>query len=403
MKDNKYKKLVNFKTNLNQPRHSWFDIKEGYSNDLVSNILKDLDIKINDGLVLDPFSGSGTTILQSSILGYQSIGLEVNPFLYFLSKNKCKKYSKKFDLQKKKFLDYDLTKQKNFNVPKLSISKKLFQKQLKIILQIKAWINKIIDIDTRELFFCAFLCSLDKSSYAKKDGNGLKYPKNKVPADFREVFIKNLEKFIIDTNKVKIKKKPKIFLGNNLEIIKEKKFYEKFNNKISLCLFSPPYVNCFDYTEVYKTELWFGDFIKEYPDLKKLRNKTMSSHLNKNLADVVILDEIKLYIIKINQKKLWSNKITEMIKNYFFEMKSLLRELYKLINKNGKCVIVVGNSSYGNIAIPTDKILEKIAKRIGFKKSYIIEARKLGTSSQQYKNIDDPKKLRESLVVLSKC
>ena len=129
----------------------------------------------------------------------------------------------------------------------------------------------------------------------------------------------------------------------------------------------------------------------------------MSSHLNKNLAEVVILDEIKSYIIKINQKKLWSNKITEMIKNYFFEMNSLLGELYKLINKNGKCVIVVGNSSYGNIAIPTDKILEKIAKRIGFKKSYIIEARKLGTSSQQYKNIDDPKKLRESLVVLSKC
>ena len=403
MKDNKYKKLVNFKTNLNQPRHSWFDIKEGYSTDLVSNILKDLDIKINDGLVLDPFSGSGTTILQSSILGYESIGLEVNPFLYFLSKNKCKKYSKKFDLQKKKFLDYDLTKQKNFNVPKLSISKKLFQKQLKIILQIKGWINKIVDIDTRELFFCAFLCSLDKSSYAKKDGNGLKYPKNKVPADFREMFIKNLEKFITDTDKVKIKKKPKIFLGNNLEIIKEKKFYEKFNNKISLCLFSPPYVNCFDYTEVYKTELWFGDFIKEYPDLKKLRNKTMSSHLNKNLAEVVILDEIKSYIIKINQKKLWSNKIIKMIKNYFFEMNSLLEQLYKLIKKNGKCVIVVGNSSYGNIAIPTDKILEKIAKRIGFKKSYIIEARKLGTSSQQYKNIDDPKKLRESLVVLSKC
>ena len=129
----------------------------------------------------------------------------------------------------------------------------------------------------------------------------------------------------------------------------------------------------------------------------------MSSHLNKNLAEVVILDEIKSYIIKINQKKLWSNKIIKMIKNYFFEMNSLLEQLYKLIKKNGKCVIVVGNSSYGNIAIPTDKILEKIAKRIGFKKSYIIEARKLGTSSQQYKNIDDPKKLRESLVVLSKC
>ena len=87
MKQNKYKNLVNFKTNLNQPRHGWFDIKEGYGYSLVDNILKDLNISKNDGKILDPFSGSGTTVIQSSILGYESIGIEVNPFLHFLSLN----------------------------------------------------------------------------------------------------------------------------------------------------------------------------------------------------------------------------------------------------------------------------------------------------------------------------
>ena len=47
---------------------------------------------------MDPFSGSGTSVLASSILGYQSIGIEVNPFLYFLSKIKCVNYSNKFNL-----------------------------------------------------------------------------------------------------------------------------------------------------------------------------------------------------------------------------------------------------------------------------------------------------------------
>ena len=173
---------------------------------------------------------------------------------------------------------------------------------------------------------------------------------------------------------------------------------------MSLCLFSPPYANCFDYTEVYKTELWFGDFIKDYKDLKVLRNQSMSSHLNKNLnKNIEILNEIKIIIEKISAKKLWSKKIIDMLINYFNEMKLLLRLIYPLLNQNGKCVIVVGNSSYGNIAIPTDQIFEKIAKKIGFKKTYIIEARKLGTSSQQSKKIDDANKLRESLVVLSKC
>ena len=211
-----------------------------------------------------------------------------------------------------------------------------------------------------------------------------------------------VEKFIEDTKKVKIERKPIIYHGNNLQILSQGSFEKKYKNKISLCVFSPPYANCFDYTEVYKTELWFGDFVKEYKDLKKLRNKTLSSHLNKTFSDVKILKEIIPYIDKIKIKKLWSKKIIDMLINYFYEMNVLLSKLNTLIHKKGKCVIVVGNSSYGNVAIPTDEILKKLARKNGFKNNYIIQARKLGTSSQQYKKIDNLNMLRESLVVLSK-
>ena len=403
MKSSKYKELVNFKKNLNIPRHSWFEIKEGYSADLVNNLINDLKIKKESGYIFDPFSGSGTTVLQSSILGFKSLGIEVNPFLFFLSKVKCINYSVKYEFYKKKFVNLNIEKLVPFKSPKLTISKKLFENQLEIILKIKNWIKNINDKNTRDLFFCAFLCSLDKCSYAKKDGNGLKYPKNKKPENFNKIFIDNINKFIYETKKIKILKNPFFYQGNCLEIIKQNSFVKKFKNKVSLCLFSPPYANCFDYTEVYKTELWFGDFIDEYKKLKKLRNLTLSSHLNKDLPDINTMNEIKLYINKIKKKKLWSPKIIRMIKNYFFEMSILLKNIYNLLNNNGKCVIVVGNSSYGNIVIPTDKILEKISKKIGFKKTHIIEARRLGTSSQQYKNIDYPNKLRESLVILTKC
>ena len=404
MTQNKYKNLVNFKTNLNQPRHGWFDIKEGYGYSLVDNILKDLNISKNDGKILDPFSGSGTTVIQSSILGYESIGIEVNPFLHFLSINKSQKFFKNLETIKNSFINDELLDLNNSEIPKLSISKKIFREQLDKILKIKKWISLISDKKTKDFFFCIFICSLDKASYAKKDGNGLKYPKNRIPENFHQVFVENLKKSINDLKTVKIIKKPNIFLGNNLDILSNKKFIFKYKNSVSLCLFSPPYANCFDYTEVYKTELWFGDFIKDYKDLKVLRNQSMSSHLNKNLnKNIEILNEIKIIIEKISAKKLWSKKIIDMLINYFNEMKLLLRLIYPLLNQNGKCVIVVGNSSYGNIAIPTDQIFEKIAKKIGFKKTYIIEARKLGTSSQQFKKIDDANKLRESLVVLSKC
>ena len=322
--------------------------------------------------------------------------------MYFLSKIKCVNYSNKFNLLLSNFKKLDINKQSLSEVPKLSISTKLFKKQLNEILRIKNWINQIKDKNCKELFFCAYLCSLDKASFAKKDGNGLKYPKNKIPLRFKEVFISNLEKFIEDTKKVKIQNKPVIFEGNNLQILSKKSFEKKYKSKISLCVFSPPYANCFDYTEVYKTELWFGDFVKEYKDLRNLRNKTLSSHLNKKFSDVKILKEIIPYIDKIKIKKLWSKKIIDMLTNYFYEMDVLISKLNTLISKNGKCVIVVGNSSYGNVAIPTDEILKKLAKKNGFKNNYIIHARKLGTSSQQYKKIDNLNMLRESLVVLGR-
>ena len=46
-----------------------------------------------DDVIFDPFLGSGTTTLTSSEIGYKSIGIEQNPFLYYLSKVKCSNFA----------------------------------------------------------------------------------------------------------------------------------------------------------------------------------------------------------------------------------------------------------------------------------------------------------------------
>jgi hypothetical protein len=399
-RNSKYKKLVNFKSNLILPRHGWFNIKEGYSKDLVTNIIEDLNIDKNDGLVMDPFSGSGTSVLSCSEIGYKSIGIEVNPFLHFLSETKSSNY----DIDLKGIISSiaKIKISKNLTPPELSISKKLFGDQLDTILSTREWINKKRDKKTKNLLKVAYLSSLEICSYAKKDGNGLKYPKNRKPRDFLDVFKENLEIINGDIVNTKLKSIPKIYLGNSWEIMKNRKFKGKYKNKVSLCVFSPPYANCFDYTEVYKMELWFGDFVSKYEDLKVIRKDSMTSHLNKKIEESYDLRELMPYINKIDTDSLWSKKIPTMVKSYFSEMYELLENIFDYLIENGHCVIIVGNSAYGNIVIPTDEILKKIAKRIGFKKTIIQKARMLGTSSQQYKKIDRPDLLRESLIFLQK-
>ena len=80
----------------------------------------------------------------------------------------------------------------------------------------------------------------------------------------------------------------------------------------------------------------------------------------------------------------------------------MLENLYDLLKKEKYCIIVVGNSSYGNCVIPTDIIITKIATRIGYSSAKINVVRKLGTSSQQYKKVDKPDLLRESIIYLQK-
>ena len=95
-------------------------------------------------------------------------------------------------------------------------------------------------------------------------------------------------------------------------------------------------------------------------------------------------------------------KIYDMLISYFSEMEILLKEIFKVLAKSGNCVIVIGNSAYSNKVIPSDIIFSKMAKNIGFSESKIVEARKLGTSSQQLNKVDQPNLLRESLVFLKK-
>ncbi|MFA4851841.1 MAG: DNA methyltransferase [Bacteroidales bacterium] len=397
-----YQYLVNFSKTKNLPIHRWFYYQEGYSPLLIKKVLNDLNLNGSTHL-FDPFAGSGTSLVAAKELGIQATGIEINPFSCHMALTKTQNYS---DAEIKKASLFKVPKHKTienlFQKYKLSIIGNLFElENLEKIELLKEKIETEKNQKVKNILFTALLCILQQVSYYKKAGNGLKKKRIYKSINAFDAFNIKLNEIISDIKSNNSPKEPVIINDNCLNI-------NNYNiNEIDISIFSPPYANCFDYYEVYKIELWLGEFVKSYDELRCLRKAALTSNLNADLKKrnkIVTSSKILIPILDyLSNIKLWDNKIPKMLNAYFSEMEQLLNELFIKTKKGGYCVIVVGNSSYGGLSIPTDIILSEIGKNIGFSVKEIIVARRNETSSQQYDKIGNLIEfVRESLIILKK-
>lgn len=400
--DNSYEYLVNF-SQATEPIHRWFYYQEGYSQQLITKILSHINRRRHEIFVFDPFAGSGTTLLTAKQLGMKSFGIEINPFSAFMIKAKTQNYSEK-----------EINRLKNFQMPlptsienvyqkyELKIIDKLFDKEkLEKIELLKQQIKKVRNKKVRDLLFAGLLSILEDVSNYRKGGNGLKKKRvNKNLEPYSE-FRKKISQIYEDLKGEKAGPKPEIINDSCMNM-------EKYELKdIDVSIFSPPYANCFDPFEVYKIELWIGEFVTSYNELRKMRRTALTSNLNVDLTRNIgnshgteLLEKILNYLTR---QILWDKRIPRMLDAYFYEMSLMLELLYKNTKSKGYSIIVVGNSAYGNLAIPTDIILAQLGKKAGFEIKEIIVARRNETSSQQHAKLGKYEEyLRESILVMKK-
>ncbi len=402
-RDSSYQYLVHFSRTMNEPIHRWFYYQEGYFPQLVLRILEQLKVDNKNTLILDPFTGSGTTLLAAKQLGLRSIGFEINPFSAFMSEVKTSSYTSADLRAVKEFKPPDFTPNPDvYKQYELKIMRNLFDEvKLQKIELLKKEISKMDNLRARNLLLFALLSILERVSNYRKGGNGLKKKRVLKDLDPFEEFARKLTEITGDLEASVSGPEPRIINDSCLNMSS----YQL--EEIDMSLFSPPYANCFDPFEVYKMELWIGNFVSSYSDLRRKRRTALASNLNANLSEVIdhmhrteLLHKIIDYLY---HQKLWNFRIPRMLDVYFHQMHTLLKLLYERTKKGGFCVIVIGNSAYGNLVIPTDVLLAQIGEKAGFKVREIIIARNNETSSQQHKKLGTLLEyLRESIVVLEK-
>lgn len=79
-----------FRGNVSDGRHGWIRLTPAYSVQLVRELL---ETRVDgDGPVLDPFAGTGTTLIACAERGLDCDGVDLNPFLVWLVRAKAARY-----------------------------------------------------------------------------------------------------------------------------------------------------------------------------------------------------------------------------------------------------------------------------------------------------------------------
>ena len=321
--------------------------------------------------ILDPFVGSGTTLLACKEVGVDGVGIDVAPLAVFVAQVKIADY----DLEKLRESARRILGQP-FRKPDLSevsgFVKRFFLKpSLEDIIFFREKIRELENPVLRNFFTLALMNAAMKVSFAYKDGAVLKVVKKPVPP-FRKFFRRVVKKMIRDLKRMNFKPcRLEVYLGDarKMDFLEEEEF--------DVIITSPPYLNKIEYTKVYRIEyeLFFGD----------VQIDPIRSYLGLNPKNVVdLFPELNL---------------PEVAKAYFYDMNLCLGEMFRVLKSGGKAAIVVAGGVFPDRVVESDVLILKLAERMGFEAEKMIVVNKRVATTRRVVKIGEA---RESILILRK-
>lgn len=169
-----------------------------------------------------------------------------------------------------------------------------------------------------------------------------------------------------------------------------------------VALFSPPYPNSFDYTDVYNVELWALGYLGAAADNRTLREATLRSHVQiKRDFGAGPLESPTLTsalgALAVEADRLWNPHIPAMLAAYFDDLARVLRGVRRALAPHGRALLVVGDSRYAGVRVDVAAVVAELAPALGFRCEARTAVRSMRSSPQQGGSFE----LSESLLHLA--
>lgn len=374
----------------------WFRFKEAYSPRLVAEILDGIGMPVTRAI--DPTGGSGTTALTCSFLGIDCDTVEVNPFLADLIWAKTRSYSVS-DLSDDMATVLGSTPQAG-DMSRLALAPKTLVEpgidgrwvfNLEVAERI-VWIAETIEHSVRPhhrpLMRVLLGSVLRDVSNVVVNGKGRKYRAGWEKRVIRAADVtdrlrgacKSVVQDIVRFGGPR-RGEVRVHRGDAREVIQSLP-------RADCAIFSPPYPNSFDYTDIYNLELWMLGYLASPADNRNLRLATMHSHVQLNRparGPANSSDSLARTMegIELVRGSLWHRDIPSMLLSYFADLEAMVLALQERIDPGGAIAVVVGGSSYAGVEVDAPTILSELAGQAGLVTVARRKLRDMRLSAQQ--------------------
>lgn len=387
-----------FIDNMSLPIHRWFRYTAGFSAQWVEETVTSFQPQPSqnrDFKVLDPFAGSGTTLLSCDKLGVDSYGYESHPLIYKIADRKLlwKTETERFRQTASQILELAGNDTSPTDEYPDIVLKCYDEKNLMEIDRLRRALNRFDDVTSPayKLSWLAFVSMLRSSSRAGTATWQYILPnkrKAKVLSAY-DAFSRQID-LMYEDMKVYQEGQAKpcsVLMKHDARMTPP---VEK--SSIDLIITSPPYANNYDYADATRLELSILGEINSWGELQsKIRPglvRSCSQMVSKEKKDTFryledpllkpIYNEILAVCRKLDLEKEnhgGKKNYHTMIALYFLDLARVWRNLRYVCKEGSTVCFIIGDSAPYGVYVPVDEWLGRLAVSAGFKEYYFEKTR----------------------------
>ena len=396
--------------NKSLPIHRWTNWIAGFSGEFARTVVQEyVPIPNEDSLVVDPFAGVGTTLVESHRHGVHSIGFEINPFATLVCSVKLSAPhlhvpSLQAATVRYRWLMQSLEGANGNGTHPRAIQPKGFKSRVpflspKVERKVLYTLDFIEDLDAslRDVFRVALASVLvEISNYSYEPSLASREAAGKetiLDAPVGDVVCKKLAQITEDI--VDLQARTSIHARIVQAQLHPVSFFDAERHlhraSVDLVVTSPPYMNNYHYVRNTRPQLYWSNLVNSSSDLKELEEKNFGKYwqtvrsrkpieLDFGMAE---LEQEIADLREVNPNKGvyggsgWANYVA----SYMNDLHRFCKLLATFLKPRGVAAVVIGNSVIQGREIAVDQHLSRIANLHGLVTIENIRARsRVGSS-----------------------